>query len=72
MPKPATVKRLIGFSPQMNKVIRKIAGDRPHGPAIERLLRDHPEVQEAARKLRLSLPERLLDSRGKRGRLVRD
>lgn len=68
--KPATVKRLIGFSHEMNRVLNRMTRKCPIGPEIERLLRDHPEVQQIAGKMRVNLPDRLSDSRGKRGQLV--
>lgn len=50
---------------QLVDVLKTLKGTAPLNPTIERLLRDHPEVKEAARALGIELPERPLEGRGK-------
>lgn len=59
-------KLLIGLSDECNDALRHACGkERPLGPYVEGLLAETIEVRTAAKELRIKLPERLTDGRGK-------
>ena len=59
------VNNLLAFTLPLYSVLKAVAGERPLGPVIENMLREHRDVKAKAKEMGVKIPKREANMRGK-------